>query len=106
MTDVPATPSPSLLRTYRVALGCSLATAAVALVFFAIGLGDGSISSFNLGLWLMLLVAVGGSVVGGLRLRAAGRVGAALLALSFTAVPALVGALFMLVLLIAPPRWN
>lgn len=44
---------------YRAFMVCSLATAATALAFFVIGIGDGSVSSFNMGLWLLLLSVLG-----------------------------------------------
>lgn len=81
-------------------------TAAVAVVFFAIGLGDGSITSFNLGLWLALLAAMGLSLWAGRALRARGRPALALAALAVTAVPGLLAALFVLLLLVTQPRWN
>lgn len=84
----------------------SALTAAVAVLFFAIGLGDGSITSFNLGLWLGLLAVLGMSPWAGRALRARGRPALALAALAITAVPGLLAALFVLLLLVTQPRWN
>jgi hypothetical protein len=85
---------------------CSLLTIAVFGVFFLIGLGDGSVSSFNLVLWLALLGAMGLSLWAGLALRAKGRFGPAIAALAFTAIPGIAAALFILTLLVTQPRGN
>ena len=91
---------------YRVALGMTVAVAAVALFFFAIGLGDGSVSSFNIGLWLVLLGGLGAVVWAGHTLRSRGKTGPAIGVLSIVALPGLLAALFMLLILILQPRWN
>lgn len=85
---------------------CAALTALVTVVFFVIGLGDGSVSSFNLSLWLGLLAVVSLSLWAGYALRARGSAGLAIAALSITAVPGVLGALFLLLLLVTQPRWN
>ena len=42
---------------FRLFLAIDAAAALVALYFFFIGLGDGSVSSFNIAIWLALLGA-------------------------------------------------
>ena len=73
--------------------------AAVVVVFFFWGLADGSVSSFNMGLWLGLLALVGGVVVGGRALQRAGQAALATLLLLVLAIPGLL-------VLILQPRWN
>jgi len=85
---------------------CSILTTAVFGIFFIIGIGDGTVSSFNLGLWLALLAAMGISLWAGHTLRARGKFGLAVAALAVTAVPGIAGALFILILLVTQPRWN
>ena len=80
--------------------------AAVALFFFFAGLANGRVSSFNIGLWLILLLGVAGVVGGSLRLRSIGRRGAAMAVLLLLAVPGFLCVLLFLVALIAHPRWN
>lgn len=91
---------------FKAALVCSALTSLVAIAFFVIGVGDGSVSSFNLGLWLTLLAVVGASLGGGWMLRARGKVKLAVAALAVTAVPGLIAALFILLLVVLQPRWN
>jgi len=74
--------------------------------FFFIGLADGSVSSFNMGLWLLILCAVGGVVLGSVWLRSAGHSGTAKGVLLILAMPGLVFLLFFLSVLILNPRWN
>jgi len=90
----------------RTLLGIDLLVALVVLYFFVIGLADGSVSSFNISLWLGLLAAVAATVGGGWLLYANGRRGAAVAALSILAVPGVLYGLFVLLIVIAQPRWN
>lgn len=109
--DIPADsggPSPSS-RARSLALvalvGSAVATL-VLLAFFLIGLADGSITSFNLSLWLLLLAIAGASLLGGNALRSRQRFLAATAALAVTAVPGLLAGLFLLLVLLLRPRWN
>jgi hypothetical protein len=86
--------------------GVDAVIASVALWFFIAGLADGSVSSFNAGIWAVLLVGLAVVLGGSLWLRAAGRRGLALALALVLAVPGALAALFVLVLLIAQPRWN
>lgn len=104
--DLAAAPGPAARVAYRGLLACASLVAAVAALFFVIGLGDGSVSSFNLGLWLLLLAALAAVLWGGRALWARGRRGWAVAVLALVAVPGIVAALLMLLLVAAPPRWN
>ena len=86
--------------------GIDAVVAMVAVYFFLIGVGDGSVSSFNAGLWFALLAGLGGILGGGLVLRDRGHPGAAIALLAVLAIPAVLGVLFFLVVLVSQPRWN
>lgn len=90
----------------RTLLGTDLLVALVVVYFFVIGLADGSVSSFNMNLWLGLLAAVAGTIGSGWLLNANGRHGAAIAVLSVLAVPGVLYGLFVLLVIIAQPRWN
>ena len=90
----------------RTLLGVDLLVALVVVYFFVIGLADGSVSSFNMNLWLGLLAAVAGTTGGGWLLNANGRRGAAIAVLSILAVPGVLYGLFVLLVIVAQPRWN
>lgn len=81
--------------------------ALVILYFFFAGVEDGSVSSFNIVLWLGILLALAVIMLGSLALQLlkTWTVPALVLALVL-AVPTLLGGLFLLVLLISHPRWN
>lgn len=80
--------------------------AAVFVVFFFIGIADGSVSSFNAGLWALVLLALGGVVGGSLWLRKAGHAKAGAALAWVLAVPGLFAILFMVLLIVLQPRWN
>jgi hypothetical protein len=95
------------MLAYRIMLGIDLLAAAGVVFFFLWGVQDGSVSDFNIALWLALLLGVGGIVGGGVLLRRRGSTGAACLVLALLAVPATLAALFMLLLILgAGGRWN
>ena len=80
--------------------------AVIAFYFFFVGLADGSVSSFNMGLWLLILLGLAIIVGGGLWLKSAGHPGLATVLLLILAVPGFLYGLFLVIALIAPPRWN
>lgn len=74
---------------------------AVLFYFFLIGLADGSVSSFNMALWLPLMLVPPLVLWGGLRLKASGRPGAANGLLALVAVPGVLLGGWMLLLIAA-----
>jgi hypothetical protein len=95
-----------ILKLFWTLFGIDGAVALVVLFFFLAGLGDGSVSSFNIGLWLAIL-AVFAAVLGGvLLLKSNGYVTFANLLLLTLAIPGLLYGLFILSVIILQPRWN
>ena len=84
----------------------SALVAAGFVVFFLIGMADGTVSSFNILLWLGILAVVGGCVGGSLALRKAGKHVPSILLAWVLAVPGLFAILMMLLVIILQPRWN
>jgi hypothetical protein len=95
-----------MLLLFRTFLLVDAVAAAAIFYFFVIGIADGSVSSFNAGLWAAILAGVAAVLVGGWRLNAAGKRGLATTALAVLAMPALAFGLFVLLHLITQPRWN
>jgi hypothetical protein len=91
---------------FRILLGIDILIAAVALYFFAAGVSDGTISSFNIYLWLKILACVASVPIGGIVLKAYGRNHLANLVLMILALPGVGYVLFFAVLIISHPRWN
>lgn len=86
--------------------GIDAIAAAVAVYFFLVGLADGTVSSFNAGTWFVLLAGIVAVMAGGLVLRSAGRPHLGSVVLLILAVPTLVAGFLILLLIVAPPRWN
>lgn len=78
----------------------------VVLYFFIVGLADGSVSSFNAGIWFALLLGLGVVMGGGAWLHSTGRKRSGLILLSILAVPGLLALVFVLILLLTNTRWN
>jgi hypothetical protein len=74
--------------------------------FFLIGIVDGSVSSFNITLWLVILGGLGSILGGSYFLRSKGHGSLAVSVLCLLAIPALAFLLIFLVILISNPRWN
>jgi hypothetical protein len=92
--------------TFRVLWAFDAIVSAVFLYFFVVGLGDGSVSSFNMGLWVAILAVLAGVLGGGLMLKARRQRAAALALLALLAIPSALVGLFFLILIVANPRWN
>lgn len=86
--------------------GIDAIVALIALYFFFIGLADGSVSSFNMGLWLVLLVVLAAVLLGSLTLKAAGNLNVAKILSGILAVPALLVLLFFIIVIASGERWN
>lgn len=86
--------------------GIDALIALIALYFFFIGLVDGSVSSFNMGIWSLLLIGLAVIVFGSLWLKSVNQLGLAKGLLSILAIPGILYALFILMIIIGNPRWN
>ena len=80
--------------------------ATIVVCFFLWGLADGSVSAFNIGLWVLILGGLAAVVGGSLWLRSIGRPGLGAALSWVLAVPGLLAGLFFLILIVANPRWN
>jgi len=74
--------------------------------FFMVGIGDGSVSSFNIVLWLGILGGLAAILGGALWLKHAKHIWPAIGLLLVLGIPAILSLLFFLVVLISNPRWN
>ncbi len=83
----------------------SLAALAVG-YFFIVGLADGSISSFNIQLWIGILFAVAAIIAGGMAARRATKLVFANIVLAMLAVPAALYGIFIGAVVITGTPWN
>jgi hypothetical protein len=91
---------------YRILLTVDAIVAAALLYFFFAGLEDGSVSSFNIPLWLGLLGGAAAIIVGAYVLKSKGRLLPANLLLLIPAFPGFMFGLFILAAILLHPRWN
>ncbi|MBK8966308.1 MAG: osmoprotectant transporter permease [Saprospiraceae bacterium] len=92
--------------TFWILWGIDAIAALVAIVFFFIGIADGSVSSSNSGIWFMLLAGIAAILLGSLWLKAHDYLGLAKTLLAVLAVPTALYGLFLLVLVFSNTRWN
>lgn len=78
----------------------------VLLYFFFIGLADGTVSSINISLWLLLLIISIGLLVGTLYLKTKEKLFIAKVLLGIEAIPALFFFIFMLIMALSKPNWQ
>ena len=86
--------------------GMDVVVALVALYFFFVGLGDGSVSSFNGGLWFGILLGLAAVLGGSWMLKTSDHLLAAQLLLSVVAIPASLFFLYLLIAVLTKARWN
>jgi hypothetical protein len=78
----------------------------VLLYFFVAGLIDSSVSSRNIGLWLLIFLGLAGIMGGSLLLKSTDRPGLATALLLIPAVPGVVSLLLLVIAFISGTRWN
>ena len=86
--------------------GIDALVAAIFGYFFLVGIEDGSVSSFNLVLWMGILGFLAAVLGGGLFLKWKHHVGWGAALLCLVAVPAVGAGLLFAFILISNPRWN
>ena len=86
--------------------GIAAAVTVVAVFYFLAGLASGSVSSFNAGIWMLILLGTVSVSTGSLILKKCGRPGAGALLALVLALPGVIAVLFMLLILVTNPRWN
>ena len=106
MTVLESPSAPQVPILYWITFVMAGLVAVSVLAFFFIGLADGSVSSYNSGLWLGLLAVAAAVPAAGHGLRARGQIKWAIAVLAILALPGLLFILFMAVILVSPPRWN
>jgi hypothetical protein len=91
---------------FGILCGIDALIAVTMLVFFFWGLADGTVSTFNIGLWLAVLGAIAAMLGGGIALRAYGQRVLANLLLGVLAAPGLFYGLFVLLIIVLQPDFK
>jgi hypothetical protein len=88
---------------FKVLWALDAVIALVFVYFFFVGLEDGSVSSFNAGLWTAILFGLGAVLCGSYWLRVAGRTGAAMAVVLALALPGILSGLLLLAVIFVHP---
>jgi hypothetical protein len=91
---------------YRIVLALAAVAAATLLFFFSWGMSDGTVSSFNIHIWLGMLIATGLILWGGLHFGSRRQYVPAAAILSLLAGPTAIAILILIVLVIAQPSFH
>lgn len=91
---------------FRILIAIDAVAAAVIGFFFVIGVGDGSVSSFNISLWIGILTAVAVILTAGILLHRNNRMVLGNLVLSILAVPATLYCAFFALIILTAPSWQ
>ena len=94
------------MKKFWIVWGFDALIAAIFVFFFFWGLADGTVSSFNIVLWLAVLAGLAGILLGSLKLRSKGHGRQAVGLLLILAIPGVLGLVFFLAVVILHPRWN
>ena len=94
------------LKLFHVLVSIDALICAVVFVFFIIGLADGSVSSFNSGIWIGIWFALAAIMAGSLWLKANGRLVPGMLLLLVLAIPSLLCGLFLLLFVVTGAQWR
>ena len=92
-------------RVFSILAGFDALVVAIVVGFFLVGLGDGSVSSDNIRLWVGILAALAVILGGGLQLKKLGHPVLATLLFLVLAVPALLYGIFLVALIFSDTPW-
>lgn len=91
---------------FRIVWAIDAVTGAIIIFFFFWGLADGSISTFNISIWVAILSALTAVLAGSLLLKAKGYKGLGMILLLVLAVPTVLSVFFLLLFVISGSQWN
>lgn len=94
------------MKLFWIFLTVNSITLLVFLYFFVVGIIDGSVSSYNVRLWILILLVSVGILAGAYFLKVNGNIKFANIFLGILAIPAIIFGLWILLMLITNPRWN
>jgi len=94
------------LWLFRIVWGIDAAISAVVVWFFFLGIANGSVSSFNIGLWSLILFALAAILGGSLWLKKTEHQVLGILLLLVLALPGLLYGVFIVLLLVTNTSWN
>ena len=94
------------LRLFWTFWGIDALICTIVFVFFLIGLADGSVSFFNIGIWIAILITLIIIISGSLWLKVVGYPVFGTILLLVLAVPGILYGLFIFLTIVTETRWN
>jgi hypothetical protein len=94
------------MTLFKILWAVDAIAAIVVLYFFIIGLADGTVSSFNGGLWFLILAVLATVMFGSLWLKSNQHPSLAIALLLVLAIPAFLYLLFILVMIFGNVKWQ
>jgi hypothetical protein len=94
------------LKLFWIFWGIDALICVIALVYFFLGLANGSVASFNIGIWMAGLAALTVIIVGSLLLKKHGHPIFGIVLLLVLAIPALLYGLFVFLFVVTGTTWN
>ena len=95
-----------MIILFKTIYGFDVLIALIILYFFFTGIGDGTVSSFNIILWLVIIGALAAILGGSLWLKSHHHSIFAFATLLILAIPALLFLLYFLIAIFGNGRWN
>ena len=95
-----------MIILFKTIYGFDVLIALVILYFFFTGIGDGTVSSFSILLWLVIVGALAAILGGSLWLKSHHHIISAFVTLLVLAIPALLFLLYFLIAIFGNGRWN
>jgi len=94
------------LRLFWIFLSIDALICAIVIGSFFWGLIDGSVSSFNMGIWIIIFVVLATIITGSLLLKKHGQLVLGTILLLVLAVPGLLSGLFLFLFVVSGSSWN
>jgi hypothetical protein len=94
------------LKLFWTLWGIDALICAIVAVFFILGVANGSVSSFNIGIWIAIWAALIGVLCGGLWLKVLGYPVWGAILLLILAIPGLLCGIFLVLLVTTNTTWN
>ena len=94
------------MNGFRILWGFNALMSLIPVSFFFIGLSDGSIDGDNIGIWMLILGAVGLILGGTYWLKTKNQLFLAKIILIISSIPSLIAILYMGMIIFGDVRWN
>jgi len=95
-----------MLRLFWISFSIDALICTIAIIFFFIGLIDGSVSSFNIGIWIVIFFVLAAIIFGSFGLKKIGHLVLGTILLLVLAVPGFLSGLFLFLFVVSGSSWN